>query len=113
MTKKRGRVDNTGTVRAWFLDNTMVVELKDLKDAFTDLPVTTADVVAELRNKDGTVVTESDIVLDHIADGTYRGAEPFDLALAQDTEYDCVVTAEVSGERGVWTVPVVGTVRLG
>jgi hypothetical protein len=95
----------------WFDNNTMIVELLNLKNDTTGLPITDATVTAVLYTEDGDPVPDAAFSLAHAGGGTYRAmaADTIDVVVGQ--MYRCTYAASVSGARAEWSLGVIGARR--
>ena len=110
--------------QAWYLDNTMVVQLgsliaqgdatdEPLTDELTGTVITDATVTAQLEDEGGTQVTGETwpITLAHVTGGIYRGAAAYGVAVQEGARYVVEIVATKSGNRATWRMPVVARER--
>lgn len=111
---------------AWYLDNTMVVQLGTLRslgdlldapltDGITGAVITDATVVAQLEDAAGATVsgTTWPVTLSHVSGGVYRAAVSHGVVLTEGTDYVVEIQADKSGNRATWRVPVIAQQRTG
>jgi hypothetical protein len=97
-----------------YLDNSNVIELRDLKNSVTLSADTGATVQVTITDAAGAEVSGETwpVVMAHAASGTYRATLSDALAITANRKYLAVVEATGSGgEVGVWSCPVVADVR--
>jgi hypothetical protein len=104
------------TARAWYKDNTMVVQLgtlitlgddtdAPLTDALTDTVITDATVAAQVEDLTGAAVGGA-ISMAHVSGGVYRGTGPAALAVEVGVDYVVEIVATKAGNTGTWRVPI-------
>lgn len=100
------------TPRAWFDNNTMVLELANLTDDVSGAPVVDATVTVNLVDRDDTPIPGgSDIAVPLASGNTYRATAP-NVEIAPGVRATAIFTATATGAiGGEWHVPVVGTIR--
>lgn len=100
------------TTNIWYVDSTMILELRNLTDGITGDPVTAATVTASLLDSTGTTVAGASwpVTLLHVGEGTYRGAVPHQAQVKDKGKYTARILATVSGINRRWDVPVVGKI---
>lgn len=114
---------SSNTARAWYKDNTMLVQLGTLislgddsdgplTDELTDTVITDATVAAQVEDAAGTAIGSS-IAMAHASGGVYRGSGPAALAVELGVEYVVEIVATKSGNTGTWRVPITVEERAG
>lgn len=101
------------TTNLWYVDSTMVIELRNLSDGITGEAVTNATVTASLLEAStGAPVAGASwpITLLHVEEGTYRGAAQYQAAVADKGKYTCRILANIQGAQRRWDIPVVGRI---
>lgn len=101
------------TTNIWYVDSTMILELRNLTDGITGEAVTDATVTATLIDTSTkTFVSGSTwpVALAHVAEGTYRGVAPFAVAVADKGKYTCRIIANATGVQRRWDIPVLGRI---
>jgi len=95
---------------AYYDGNSHNLEIRNLTNTATDLPQTTGTGTADIwDNNAGAIVTNSDIVLTHIASGLWRGAMPATVVLSDTGSYKLRVTITDGALVGYWE-PVIKSV---
>jgi hypothetical protein len=100
------------TTNIWYVDSTMILELRNLTDGITGDPVTTATVTATLLDSTGAQVSGITwpISLVHVAEGTYRGAAPYQVQVTDKGKYTARIFATIAGVQRRWDIPVLGKI---
>lgn len=114
------------TAQAWYVDNTMVVQLgtlvslgdaldAPLTDELSGLVISDATVTAQLEDLAGTTVSGQTwpLTLAHVSGGVYRAGVAFGVAAQAGVDYVVKIVAEKAGNRATWRVPVTAQVRVG
>lgn len=101
--------------RVYYVGNSMLAELTDLKDEVTSILLPAATVTAWLVTPTGTTVTDSLITLNVVAPGHYQGIFPYTLVLTPDVAHTCRIRAETGNplQRAEWVLPILTGVRYG
>jgi len=97
-----------------YLDNSNVVELRDLTNSVTGLADEGASVSLTITDQSGTAVTGETwpVSMAHVSNGLYRATLSESLSIVSGRKYFAVVSATGSGGQvGKWTCPVVAEVR--
>ena len=97
-----------------YLDNSNVIELRDLKNSVTGDADTGATVAVTITDSSGNEVGGATwpISMTHVADGKYRATLSPDVALLSDSLYLVVVEATGSGgEKGEWNCDLIAADR--
>lgn len=115
-----------GTVSAWWVGNSMLVQLgtlialgdltdEPLTDELTGTVITDATVTARLLDVAGAEVAGETwpLALAHISGGVYRAIASSAVAVVAGVAYTLEVMAVKAGVTSVWQVPVPGEVRTG
>lgn len=99
--------------RVWLENNTMVIELADLKDQISNLVIPDATVIANILGLDGLPVTDgADIDMPHVSGGTYRVNAPDTIVLPLGVRHTVVISADAAGAAdGEWRLPIYPTQR--
>jgi|SRR5688572_4635617 len=103
---------------AWFVGNTMIVQLgtvaEPLTDEITAAVITDATVsLVAVRTRAGVAVTGDTFPksMTHTAGGIYRATVSNLLGVTEGTSYVAEITATKSGNVATWQVPVLATDR--
>ena len=84
------------------------IEIRDLRNAITDVVITTATVTVTLKTQSGDSVSGETwpLSMPHIASGLYRAILPNELVLSASTAYVATVVADNgAGWHREWCVP--------
>src|SRR4051812_333384 len=96
--------------RLWFRDNTMIVQLSNVKDAIDGTVIDDADVVGEVFDAANTsIVPEFELAPQ--TGGLYRGEVDETEPIILNKQYTCVITATKGTAQGKWTINFVGAIR--
>lgn len=96
--------------KVWFVDNTMIVELADLRDGENGPFIDDATVEGEIFDSAGVAVGSS-FTLDPQTNGLYQAEVDESTAIINRKQYKCVVTATKDTAQAKWTIPFVGAPR--
>jgi len=101
------------TTHVYFVGNTMLAELTNLKDEITGILLPAAVVTAWIVKPDGTIFPDSTITVNVVTAGHYQGLFPHTLALLPDVAYRVIIRAETGAptQRAEWTLNAPSGVR--